>query len=211
MPPYCRTCPYNSICDENCFSEDICPMDYVPAAKSKTMKTMSGTAEELLDIDILKKIGKNAYNDSEYERAIKCYNKILEVDPGNQEATFLKKRTEYILSELSGENELGQELETEGKGADSGTPLTLTQEPAIRVGHSKPVYYESVSKYPPEAKEVFTVQDSESEKRGISKRISIRTHGSIVKKKGVEIVVALVITILVILVIGLFLTGFLQF
>lgn len=211
MPPYCRICPYNSICDENCFSEDICPMGYVPAAKSETMKTMSGTSGEPLDLAILLKIGKTAYNDSEYERAIRCYEKILEIDPDNQEATFLKKRTEYIISELSGEKKLGQELGTGGEGDDSGTPLTLTQEPAIRVGHSKPVYYDSVSKYPPEAKEVFTVQDSESEKRGISKRISIRTHGSIVKKKGVEVVIALVIAILVILVIGLFLTGFLRF
>jgi tetratricopeptide (TPR) repeat protein len=209
MPPYCRTCPYNSICDEKSFSEDLCPMGYVPAVRSETMKTMAGSADEQLDIEILKKIGKNAYNDSDYERAIRCYDKILEVDPSNQEATFLKKRTEYIISELSGANELNQR--PEGEGADTGTPLTLAQEPAIHVGHSKPVYYNSVLDHTSESKEVFTVQDSDRDKDGISKRISIRTHGSIVKKKGVEVVIALVIAILVILVIGLFLTGFLQF
>ncbi len=209
MPPYCRTCPYNSICDEKFFCEDLCPIGYVPAVRSETMKTMSGSADEPLDIEILKKIGKNAYNNNEYERAIRCYDKILEVDPLNQEATFLKKRTEYILSELSGENELDQGPETEGEGADTGTPLALAQEPAIHVGHSKPVYYDSVSKYPPDSKEVFTVQDSDRDKDGISKKISIRTHGSLLKKKGAKVIIAIVILWLVALVVLLWQAGYL--
>lgn len=209
MPPYCKTCPYNEYCENNYVPEAICPMGYIPSSGSNTLKTISGTAEEPLDPEVLTKIGKTAYNNDEYERAIKSYNKILEVDPTNQEAPFLKKRTEYILAELSSDKDLEEKLETEYE--DKGSPLTLVQEPSIKVGHSEVVYYDSVNKVPLESKDVLTVRDATREKRGIAKSISIRTHGSLVKKKGTEIIIGFVMAFLVFLVILLFLTGHLKF
>jgi hypothetical protein len=209
MPPYCKTCPYNEFCENKNVSEALCPMGYVPTSGSNTLKTISGTAEEPLDPEVLIKIGKTAYNNDEYEQALKSYSKVLEVDPTHQEAQFLKKRTEYIIAELSRDIEAGEKPETEHE--DKGSPLTLVQEPSIKVGHSEVVYYDSVKKVPLESKDVLTVRDATREKRGIAKSISIRTHGSIMKKKGTEIIIGFVMAFLVFMVIMLFLTGHLKF
>ena len=208
MPPYCRTCPYNTFCDERSFAEDLCPIGYVPSVKSDTMKNLSGTADEPLDIEILIKSGKNAYNNDDYERAIKCYEKILEIEPTNQEAGFLKKRTEFIISELSGTNE-DEKQELSPEAMNRGTPLTLPQEPAIHVGHSKALYYDSVSRLPTESKEVFTVHDTDHQKDSISKQISIKTHGSVLKKKGIKVIFAIVMVWLIAVVVLLWIKGYL--
>jgi len=209
MPPYCKTCPYNEFCENKSVSEAICPMGYVPASGSATLKTIKGTAEEPLEPGILIHIGKTAYNNDDYEQALKAYNKVLEVDPANQEAQFLKKRTEYIISELSNKFELEEKPVSEYE--DKGSPLTLAQEPSIKVGHQQAVYYDSVRKVPLESKEVLTVKDSTTQKKGLSKAISIRTHGNIMKKKGTEVIIGVVIAFLVLLVVLLFLTGHLRF
>jgi tetratricopeptide (TPR) repeat protein len=208
MPPYCKTCPYNKYCENTHISEAICPMGYVPKSGAKPKKRGRKTEEEPLDPGILLLIGRSYNSEGEYELALKCFNKVLELGPDNQETQFLKKRTEYILSQVSGKIELEDKPITEYD--DDGSPLTLPSEPSIKVGHSKAIYYDSVRKVPLKGKKVLTVKDSDKEKKGISKAISIRTHGSILKKRGTEVVIGVVIAFLVLLVILLFLTGHLR-
>jgi hypothetical protein len=213
MPPYCKKCPYNEYCEDTQLDEDICPMGYVPKTGSEKGKSKKKKEEEFLDPTIVLKIGKNAYHNNEYERAIKSYNKILELLPDNQEAQFLKKRTEYIITELSGEMKAKKKKKKRKKGEeeDDSSPLSLGHEPSIKVGHSQVIYKDSVKDVPLEGKEILTVRDSTTEKKGIAKAISIRTHGNVFKKRGTEVVIGVVIAFLVLLVIVLFLTGYLKF
>jgi tetratricopeptide (TPR) repeat protein len=52
-----------------------------------------------LEPSILIKIGKAAANRDEYETAKECYEKIVEIEPDNNEAAFLLKRLNYITEE----------------------------------------------------------------------------------------------------------------
>jgi hypothetical protein len=211
MPPYCKKCPYNEYCEDTQVSEDICPMGYVPKSGSESGRSRKKKEEEPLDPTVVLKIGKDAYHSNDYERAIKSYNKILELLPDDQEAQFLKKRTEYIITELSGEMKAKKKKKKKGEEEDESSPISLGHEPSIKVGHSKVVYKDSVKNVPLEGKEVLTVKDSTTEKKGIAKAISIRTEGNILKKRGTEVVIGVVIAFLVLLVVLLFLTGYLKF
>jgi len=71
------------------------PKSKVKKKKSKKKKSKKKSKEELLQE--LRAEAKAAQKDKEFENALEIWDEILELDPGNKEAGFMKKRAESML------------------------------------------------------------------------------------------------------------------
>lgn len=104
MPTYCHSCPYNKFCKDLYIEIPSCPHGYSPVrAEGEGIKPDEKVEADhtghILKPEILIKIGKTAANRNDFETAIECYEKSLEVEPNNTEAAFLLKRTKYMVDE----------------------------------------------------------------------------------------------------------------
>jgi tetratricopeptide (TPR) repeat protein len=108
VPTYCHSCPYNKkFCKGIYVDNPTCPHGYSPLRRNgdagqSTPGAFTSTPSRsgrVLEPNILIKIGKAAANRDDYETAKECYEKILEIEPNNNEVAFLLKRLKYILED----------------------------------------------------------------------------------------------------------------
>ena len=107
MPTYCHSCPYNlRFCKGLYIEGPTCPHGYSPLRRDGQLRSEislydihlgSPKKGRVFEPSILILIGKSAANRDDYQTAQECYEKVLEVEPGNTEAAFLLKRINYIL------------------------------------------------------------------------------------------------------------------
>ncbi len=105
MPTYCHSCPYNSrFCKGVYIENPTCPHGYSPLRRDDTDRGFTASYDDsstkkarVLEPGILIKIGKAAASKDDYETAKECYEKALEIEPNNSQASFLIRRINYIL------------------------------------------------------------------------------------------------------------------
>jgi tetratricopeptide (TPR) repeat protein len=74
-------------------------------------------------------IAKAAINRNDYTSGIECYEKILEIDPTNNEAKFLLRRAKYMTGEEKPEG--GVDEEADKSESDQSEPESKPAQPAM--------------------------------------------------------------------------------
>jgi tetratricopeptide (TPR) repeat protein len=191
--------------------------------KDNDVKATADDSDELtgsvLEPEILIRIAKAAINRNDYQSAIDAYEKVLQIDQGNTQASFLLKRAKYMVEDE-------KEVSTKSKVKDTGGGAEKDQLENGRAGmlaHQQKIQRISIK---PKQKfkvnrniivredgEVYGVDASEDEREmeEVSKTMAIRTKGSIIKRRGILIAFGLAITIIIMIVVGLYAFGFLKF
>jgi hypothetical protein len=165
VPTYCHSCPYNKkFCKDFHIEDPTCPHGYSPLKRNGSAVATPSRAGSILEPSILIKIGKAAANRDEYETAKECYEKILELEPGNNEAAFLLKRLNFILEEAEekpdaevGDETLGSESEEKYAGM---LPHQVEKQISIKPKQQYEVDPNIIDK---EQKEVYHVEQDENE------------------------------------------------
>ncbi|WP_455393265.1 tetratricopeptide repeat protein [[Eubacterium] cellulosolvens] len=225
MPDYCRSCHYNKFCKNAYVSNPTCPMGYSPVGREPKKGTLQKdmiTTSQVYKPEILLKIGKTAINKNDYNTAIECYQKLLEVKPNDPEANFLLRRAKYMAEGKDTESlakskkkEVATEAEEEGdeKPAPKGSAILPIQQ-FKRISIRPEQHYEvNRDLIGPGSEKVYGVEEDEDEKEmeKVSRTVAIRSKRSVLKEKGTLVAVALAITIIIMIVIGLWAFGFLNF
>ena len=219
MPAYCRSCPYNKYCKDENISNPTCPMGYSPVGSEARAKLYPDDAEEAnqsYKAGILLNIAKSAINKNDYITAIECYEKILVFRPGDPEASFLLKRAQYMA-----EGKRTSPMKEATSGSDSGEtedgvkpkgPVMIHQE-EIKKLRIRPEQRLKVDRniIGPDTEKVYGVEEDEDEKEmeKVSRDVAIRYKRSIIKERGTLVAVALAISIIIMIVVGLWVFGFL--
>jgi tetratricopeptide (TPR) repeat protein len=192
-------------------------MGYSPLGQEGLTAISSTTGEgersgHVLNPAILIKIGKAASNRSDYQTALDCYTKSLEIDPGNTEAAFLLRRVKYIIEEdqpktIDSQDEA--ETEPEPQKGPRGM-LPMQEEKTIKI---KPKLQQEVS---PELREqdptrVYHVEESDDgrELEEVSKHMAREAKKSATKRKR-NMGLAAGILVILMMIILLWYFGFLK-
>lgn len=225
MPAYCGSCPFNKFCKDVYIQDPTCPMGYRPVGLDKKSKKKAdidanGRTGYVLDPAILLKIGKAAMNRNDFETSVACYEKALEIDPNNAEASFLLRRTQFMLKDDS-------ELETDDTEEPTEEELESEEKPSGMLPHQQTI--KSIQIKPKQKAEinpniisepsekVYQVQmeeteEEQKEKEYVSKHMAIRSKASVMKsKKGTYVVLTLVVAMILMIVFALWVFGFLDF
>jgi len=165
---------------------------------------------------ILLNIAKWAMNRNDYQTSINCYEKILELQPTDREAAFLLKRARFMMGDTEAfKKKYFDTTKSTSKAEPKETKsYILPQQQKITKLQIKPkqqfkVDPSIIGKKP---EKVYGVEEDEEEelKEEVSKHVAIRSKGSVLKKKGTMIAFGLALAIIIMIVIGLYLFGFLQ-
>lgn len=221
MPDYCHSCHYNKFCKDHYISSPTCPMGYSPIKlETKPSMGVSTGSEEYSSLvyqpKILLNIAKWAMNRNDYQTSINCYEKILELQPTDREAAFLLKRARFMMGDTEAfKKKYFDTTQSTSKAEPKETKsYILPQQQKITKLQIKPrqqfrVDPNIIGKKP---EKVYGVEVDEEEelKEEVSKHVAIRSKGSVLKKKGTMIAFGLSLAIIIMIVIGLYLFGFLQ-
>lgn len=219
MPAYCRSCPYNKYCKDEYISNPTCPMGYSPVGSEARAKLYPDDAEEASQnykVGILLNIAKSAINKNDYVTAIECYEKILAFRPADPEASFLLKRAQYMAE---GKRTTPLKSTTSGSSpgeAENGIkpkgPVMIHQDELKKL-RIRPEQRLEVDRniIGQDTEMVYGVEDGEDEKEmeKVSRDVAIRYKRSVLKERGTLVAVALAITIIIMIVVGLWVFGFL--
>ncbi len=225
MPTYCNSCPYNKFCKDLYLQHASCTMGYTPIGHTNNVENISqhGSVEHsghILETSILMKIGKSAMNRDDYTASKECFEKILEIKPGDPEAGFLIKRVIYMINDLA--------VSEGGTGTvDASASVEAPKQPQIPIEQSRgmlPLQEEKSIKIKPKSQftidpniintkteNVYSVEDNEDviSRENVSKNVAQRSKGSVLKKRGGVVILGLTMVIIIVIVIGLWLSGLL--
>lgn len=222
MPDYCNSCPYNKYCKGLYISVPTCPMGHSPVGSKAAPEGADGAPDEkskhVLKTEILLKIAKTSMNRNDYQNAVECYEKVLSISPDNTEASFLLKRAKYMVSGKSDSGAVSEESTATKKEIESEPDKKsfgmLAQQQQIQKVQIKPKQQFEINPniIGPETDKVYGVEKVENveELEDVSKHVAIRSKGSVLRKRGVLIAFGLSIAIIVMIVVGLYMFGFLQ-
>ena len=194
-------------------------MGYSPVGqetKAQADKTSSPKSDSdshtghFLKTEVLIKIAKAAASRNDYQTGIECYEKVIELEPNHSEAGFLLKRTKYMVKDET-------EPKTEKTSAISQDVSTTTQ----THGMLPQLEARTISIKPKQKMEVnpniiidkVHVDGMENGKdmENMSRNVARKSKGSIMGSRGVMIVMALTIALIMMIVGGLWWFGFLNF
>ena len=195
-------------------------MGYTPIGyEVKDQKNNS--SRHIFNEKILIKIGKASVNRNDYPTAVQCYEKVLELKPNDPEASFLLKRAKYMIDGTPDEGSNGQAAQqtaTLQEDNQSRGMLPLQQQlKSIQIKPKQQVDIDpDIISTETDINTVYQAQleDTEKEikvKEDVSRHVAITNKGSIMGKRGTMIVLGLAITIIIMIVIGLWQFGFLDF
>jgi hypothetical protein len=109
------------------------------------------------------KIGKAAANRDDYVTAKECYEKIMEIEPENNEAAFLLKRLNYILEDEGEESSEDGETGSKESEADMKYAGMLPHQVEKRISIKPKQQYEvDPNIIDKEQKEVYHVEQDEN-------------------------------------------------
>jgi tetratricopeptide (TPR) repeat protein len=195
---------------------------YKPEGYDEVFPTDMG--EISMQVASLIDLGREAYKKESFDLAIKYYNRALDMDPKNEEAKFLKRKTMATLSRLldgkskieddedvdkelskviSKDIDMGSEVKKEEPG--DGLKMT-TRGPARRPGPPQ----EQARRYAPPkqdprkgSRRVYSIPDTDAKFNQQAKQMSYRTGDSFVETKQTR----LLLIILALFIIGVLLTS----
>jgi len=200
-------------------------MGYEPLGAGQSLKKPAesegdGSTTTIYQPEILLKIAKAAMNKNDYQTATETYEKILENNPNHQEAQFLLKRVKYMASEETSEGKKKkpkqkskQKPKVEKKPEMRGV-LPIQQVEKLKI---KPKQQYKIDPHiiGPETDKVYGLEEDEEkeekELEDISRHVARRTKGSVMKRRGTTVALLLAIAIIVMIIVGLFLFGFLDY
>lgn len=195
-------------------------MEYTPVGYDVKDQKNNSTGH-IINEKILIKIGKAAVNRNDYQTAVQCYEKVLELQPNDPEASFLLKRTKYMLDgvhEDDSTGQLAQQTETGKEDNKSMGMLPLQQQlKSIQIKPKQQVDINpDIISTETDANTVYQAQLESTnkeikEKEYVSRHVAVANKGSIMGKRGTTIVLGLAIAIIIMIVIGLWQFGFLDF
>jgi tetratricopeptide (TPR) repeat protein len=200
-------------------------MGYKPLGSDQSQTKPDGAsgdeaATTIYQPEILLKIGKAAMNKNDYQTAKETYEKILENNPDHQEAQFLLKRVKYMASEeSSGDKNKKAKQKAKQKAKEEKKPemrgvLPIQQLEKLKI-KPKQKYKIDPHIIGPETDTVYGLEedteDEEEELEDISRHVARRTKGSVMKRRGVTVAFLLAIAIIVMIIVGLYWFGFLDF
>lgn len=220
MPDYCHSCQYNKFCQDHYISNPTCPMGYSPVKLETKPATGAKDSEEsssqVYQPKILLNIAKWSMNRNDYQTSINCYEKILKLQPNDREAEFLLKRARFMMGDTEAfKKKYVDTKHSTGKAESKETKsFILPQQQKITKLQIKPRQHFKVDPniLGKKTEKVYGVEVDEEEelKEEVSKHVAIRSKGSVLKKKGTMIAFGLSLAIIIMIVIGLYLFGFLQ-
>lgn len=219
MPDYCRSCPYNKFCKDDYIPNPTCPFGYSPVglnAKAKDEQEPLAEASQIYKTEIIFKIAKAAINKNDYQTAIGCYEKVLELQPNNPEASFLLRRTRYMAngketSPLRGAKSKHKKKDDETEQSSKGSATLPHQE--LKKISIRPTQHLKVDRelIGPDTEKVYGVEQTQDleELEDLSKNVAIRLKGKIKRKNRPMVIIALCLAILFGLIFALWFFGYL--
>jgi len=208
-------------CKGTYVKDPTCPMGYKPVGQGPSItddKKVDELSGHVFQTPVLLKIAKSAMNKNDYNSSIECYEKILELKPNDPEASFLLKRAKFMVTEKSNQPEKAAKLKRASESSKQKSkkmPDGMLAQQQIGKIQIKPKQQFKVDPHiiGPESDKVYHADEDveEKEKEEVSKHVAIKSKGSYVKKKGTTVALLLAIAIIIMIVVGLWLFGFLEF
>ena len=180
---------------------------YAPEGYEESFPTDMG--EDTMQVASLVQLGREAYNEENFNLAIKYFNRALDMDPSNKEAKFLKRKTMLNLSRLlegktkvEDDEEVERELvgviskdfTSQGEVTDDDLSLDGRRISSVPIRKRGPPTREQASVHRPTEKNlrkgserVYSMPDTDKKFNSNAKRMSYRSGDSLVETKETRI------------------------
>jgi hypothetical protein len=178
---------------------------YAPDGYEETFPTDMG--EDTMQIASLVQLGREAYNDENFNLAIKYFNRALDMDPSNKEAKFLKRKTMLNLTRLlegktkvEDDDEVDRELvgviskdltkdgEDRALGLDGPRTATSTRQKRGPPKRDKASVYKPPDKdFRKGGSRVYSIPDTDAKFNNGAKKVAYRSGDSLVETRQTRI------------------------